>query len=95
MVECSSALVSGHIFDAADDTRVTVGIARETFARAAGAKGSVVLAPAGKDFFSVAMEATAVASGQKLRRVLGWRPKHVSVMDDVNLLTASVLEHRK
>jgi len=87
--ESATGLVAGEVFDVADDTRETGLRIREAFGRAGGAKGKVVLKPANTDFFSQAMEQTNILKADKIRRYLGWRPRHGSVLDDVAIYAAA------
>jgi len=85
VVGASKGLVTGEIFDVADDTRVTFGQLRLAFAKAAGLEGKVVYTPAGTDAWSKLSEVTALVTAAKIKRVLGWQPKHGTLFDDLDL----------
>jgi len=94
VVEASSSLVSGEIFDVTDTTRVTCLQARTAFARAAGRTGKIVTKEAAKDFFSQVLENTAVPRSQKIQKILGWSPKLGPVLDDIDLYYQSWKAHQ-
>jgi len=84
------ALVAGEIFDAADSTRLTFQQMREAFVKqktgVAGAKVVVLPLPDLKgNFLAHAMDYSCYVSAAKLRRVLGWSPTHVCMLDDLPL----------
>jgi len=83
LVEGASGLVAGEIFDCADDSRLTYEQLRVAFARAAGSKGVVQYAPALSDPFSQASEASVILRTDKIRRVLGWQPRHGPLVDNL------------
>jgi len=91
VAEANRGAVTGEIFDVDDDTRITVGKAREAMARAAGVKDTVKVSyhKKGDDFFSNIMEVTAVCSSDKIKRAVGWNPKCGPFLDNIQLYAAS------
>jgi len=90
VTEAAGALVAGEIFDVADDTRINYEEVRILLARLRGAKGPVVRLAADPDPFSQACEANLVTQGQKIRRVLGWRPRAGVLQDNAKLWFAAI-----
>jgi len=83
-VEAPTALVSGEIFDIAEDTRVRFYDMRRAVWKAAGYKWTEEEAPLDeKNFIDVASNVRLIQSGAKLRRVLGWKPRHL-VLDSLD-----------
>jgi len=89
VVEGSSANVGGQIFHATDGSVATVEAVRIACARAAGATGKVVNVPVGADFMSKLIEASVIVTSEKLRRTLGWTPRHLSIIAEAETYAAS------
>jgi len=85
VVEASSSIVDGEIFDVTDSTRVTCLQARIAFAKAASLLGQIALKPVGNGAFDKAMEFTAVPRSDKIRRQLRWEPKLAPLTDHLDL----------
>jgi len=79
IVEASGSKVSGQIFNVAAENLKEIDAVIAT-ARATGAKGEVVLKPAGNDFLSQVTNVTVTVSSKKIQRQLGWYPKFGSLL---------------
>jgi len=93
VVGASKSLVAGEIFDVADDTRVTYATVKIAFARAAGVEGKVVYSPALEDAWSQVCESTVLVASQKIRKVLGWKPRHGAFLDNLDLYYLAYRAH--
>jgi len=87
VVEAPRALVTGEIFDVADDTRLTYQQVREAFVKQAGHKVSkVVVLPlpdVNVDVWSHIQNVTIITSAAKIKRVVGWQPKNGPLLDNL------------
>jgi len=93
------ALVAGEIFDVADGTRITFQQMREAFVKQAGIAGAKVVSiplPDPKvDWFAHAADVSCVVSAEKIRRVLGWKPKHGPLLDELPLYWEAMQANKK
>jgi len=95
LAEAATSSVRGEIFNAVDSTRVTYGEFRTALARAAGHRGEMAKAEAGKDFFSQICEASMTLSSQKATKILGWVAKLGPMQDHYDSIYRAWKAHRK
>jgi len=95
VVDAAASVVGGEIFNAGDSTRVTFGEFRTALARAAGFKGEMAKADAGKDFFSSICEASTVITSQKATKLLGWVPNLGPLQDNYDSVYRAWKAHKK
>jgi UDP-glucose 4-epimerase len=84
VAEASPAIVGGEVFHGVDDTRVTHGEIVRALAQVSGFKGtfeSVAVDP--KSPWHLFAEQSCVGSYAKASRLLGWRPRHSNILDDL------------
>jgi len=83
VVEAATGLVSGEVFDVAEDTRIAYWDLRRKIWHVAGYKVKEEEGPVDqKNFVDFASNIRCVQAGQKIRRVLGWKPRH-SIVDEL------------
>jgi len=82
VVEASSNIVSGQIFNITDDSRVNNLQIATTLARVAGYKGEITVDVGSGMPFS---NKSVIASSRKATRVLGWTPKHLHMLDEAEV----------
>jgi len=93
VAEASAGQVAGEIFDVAEDTRVTFADLRRLIYKTAGYKYTESEGPVDqKNFVDFASNIRCIESAEKIRRVLGWRPKH-NVVDSLPLAWKSLNAH--
>ncbi len=85
---------AGHIFNAIDGSRLTVRTIAEVLSRAAGCGGKVISTPLGEARTGMGPFANALAldqqvSGVLAERLLGWEPKHRSLVAEADALFRS------
>jgi nucleoside-diphosphate-sugar epimerase len=85
---------AGHIFNATDSSRLTVRVIAEAVSRAAGCGGKVIVTPLdearkGMDEFADALALDQHVSGVLAERLLGWEPKHRSLVGEAESLWRS------
>jgi len=84
-VEAANGLVAGEIFDIAEDTRIGFYDLRRAIWKVAGYQYTEEEAPIDeKNFVDVASNIRLFQSAGKIRRVLGWKPRH-SILDSLEL----------
>jgi len=80
----------GHIYNVGEDNRYTFAQIREAFAKAAGAKGPVVVKPIpDDDFYSKLFDVSVIISSKRIATELGWKPKHTGPLDDLDVYYAA------
>ncbi|CAF0919444.1 unnamed protein product [Didymodactylos carnosus] len=84
IVEAARSLVAGEVFNVGDDSRFSYEEIRTAFARAAGITGEKVYVEA--EGFMKFFEHDMLISSEKIKRTLGWKPHHLSPLDDIQLL---------
>lgn len=82
---------AGHIFNATDGSRLTVRTIAEVLSRAAGCGGKVIATPLAEARKAMGPFADALAldqqvSGVLAERLLGWEPKHRSLVGEADAL---------
>ncbi len=92
--------LSGEIFNICDNSRWTVREMAEAAARAAGYTGKIQYIPvdeAAKTMgdFAECLALDQVADNRKAMRMLGWQPRHLNFVDDVETYFASWKAHQK
>ncbi len=85
---------AGHIFNATDGSRLTVRTIAEVLSRAAGCGGKVIPTPLAEARKGMGPYADALAldqqvSGVLAERLLGWEPKHRSLVGEADALFRS------
>ncbi len=85
---------AGHIFNATDSSRLTVRVIAEAVSRAAGCGGKVITTPLdearkGMGEFANALALDQHVSGVLAERLLGWEPKHRSMVGEAGALWRS------
>jgi len=90
VASASPATVGGQIFNVGDETRLTFTQLRVLMARAAGSEGKVVHEAGSGDS---PFEVTSLMDSSKLKRVLGWHPRHASFADGMGLYFLSWKAH--
>ncbi len=85
---------AGHIFNATDGSRLTVKTIAEVLSRSAGCGGKVVTTPLPAAIQNMGPLADALAvdqqvSGVLAERLLGWEPKHRSLVGEADALFRS------
>lgn len=85
---------AGHIFNATDSSRLTVRVIAEALSRAAGCGGRVSAMPLDEARKGMGEVADALAldqhvSGVLAERLLGWEPKHRSLVGEAEALCRS------
>jgi len=88
IVESYPAQVSGQIFNFADASRYSNGVIAQRFASVAGFNGTIETDEKLAREFS---NKTVFVESQKAHRLLGWRPRHRLLLDQVELLYRSWL----
>jgi len=77
IVEAPTSLVSGEIFDIAEDTRILYYDLRRAIFKVAGYNVKEEAAQVDdKSFIDVISNVRCLPTAQKLRKVLGWKPRH-------------------
>ncbi|KAL6068134.1 Epimerase domain-containing protein [Balamuthia mandrillaris] len=86
----------GQIFNVVDHSAPTFEELFLAFAKAEGWKGEIEYqAEPGDDFVGLYCEMTCVAHPKKLEDVLGWTPKHVGLIPEVDLYVAALKAHQQ
>jgi nucleoside-diphosphate-sugar epimerase len=85
---------AGHVFNATDSSRLTVRAIAEALSRAAGCRGKVTSTPLAEAHKSMGPFADALAldqhvSGVLAERLLGWEPRHRSLVGEAEALWRS------
>ncbi|MFZ5862290.1 MAG: NAD-dependent epimerase/dehydratase family protein [Nitrospirota bacterium] len=85
---------AGHIFHATDGSRLTVRVMAEALSRAAGCRGTVTATPLdearkGMGAFADALALDQHVSGVLAERLLGWEPRHRSLVGEAEALWRS------
>lgn len=85
---------AGHVFNATDSSRLTVRSIAEALSRAAGCHGKVLSTPLAEAHKSMGAFADALAldqhvSGVLAERLLGWEPRHRSLVGEAEALFRS------
>jgi nucleoside-diphosphate-sugar epimerase len=85
---------AGHIFNATDSSRLTVRVIAEALSRAAGCRGNVIATPLqearkGMGAFADALALDQHVSGVLAERLLGWEPRHRSMVAESDALWRS------
>jgi len=88
IVESPVSIVTGQIFNFADDSRYTNVQIAERFAKVAGYKGTIeVDEKLGREFSNK----TVYVDCRKAQRLLSWRPRHKLLLDQAEVLYRSWL----
>lgn len=92
--------LSGEIFNLCDSSRWTVREMAEAVARAAGYTGKIQYIPvaeAAKTMgdFAECLALDQIADNRKAMRMLGWQPRHLNFVDDVETYFSSWKAHQK
>jgi nucleoside-diphosphate-sugar epimerase len=93
IVEAPTALVAGEIFDICESTRIGYYDLRRAIFKAAGYTVPEEDGPLDqKNFVDMASNIRLVYSAEKIRRVLGWKPRH-SILDELDLSYKNLFAH--
>jgi len=82
IIESSRAVVRGQIFNVGDDSRTTNEQVAKVFSGIAGYTGAITGKP--EQGWPVANKNVYVTS-RKLTRLTGWYPKHIALLDEVDI----------
>jgi len=92
-VEAPNSLVSGEVFDIAEDTRIGWYDLRRAIFKTAGIHAKEEEGPLDeKNFVDMASNIRCVQSAAKIRRVLGWKPRH-NILDSLPLSFKVIKAH--
>ena len=90
-VRCVEQAPAGHVFNATDSSRLTLRAIAESLSRAAGYQGRIVSTPIAEAKAQMGPLADALAMDQEVsgvlaERLLGWEPRHRSLVGEAEAL---------
>ncbi len=90
-VRCVEQAPAGHVFNATDGSRLTLRAIAESLGRAAGCQGKVISTPMAEARAQIGPLADALAMDQEVsgvlaERLLGWEPRHRSLVGEAEAL---------
>jgi len=86
VVEAPGNVVKGEIFNAADDDRSTEVQVAKRFGQVVGYTGEVTVDSNSSHPFAAIIAKSVLVSSRKLTQLLGWTPKHLTILDEAELL---------
>jgi len=86
IVEIEPEKIASQIFNFSDSSRNSNGAIAKAFTQFAGYKGEIKSIPiSDKNSFLAVSQKNVYVSSEKAKKVLGWEPKHLPMLDEIEL----------